>query len=989
MNVRAIGAAAAVLLVSFLGGAGTAYAGTAEKWGEVGAPNQGGVVRHVRTAGTCGTSNTLPVGLYANIGSAGLYKSSDDGATWTPIGFNRSPTFVNNFNIAQFGCSTGTPVREIYVATTDGVYKSQNDGGSWTKISTGLTCVNTAFVTYVSATNTYFAAAACTNAGLFKATRTTGFTESWSKVTALGDQQVNDFTFDSATGLSWKVATENGVFVSPDGGTTFTLKNGTGSNVLPPGGVNSLLWTATGAGSPLYAWANGYGVYKTTDDGANWTQANNGLPAASVAIGFTCYTPETPSNAGICTGTGHRVLLTVYGYGVYQTTDNAATWTPFALDAALPAARYVGPRDPRCSGSAASWCDVIYARTFAGVYKSTNRGTSWTKISNGLPAGYTTGVVWDRVNPDVAYGRFGWLYKTTDGGKTWSRIGGSTILGTISNMYVAPDNALYVATDYYGVYKSTDGGATFGEINGGLPANKTEFGATIAGDPVDANIIYLGTYTDGVYKSTNGGATWSASNGTLTGDGLKVRVLAVSNIEGSTDGAVYLNTMAGLYRSTDKGANWSFINPNGATSQARSVARNANPNVLFVALDKRLDDGTPDAMAGIWKSTDAGANWTQVLPGVIPRNMTMLASNSVYAYLLYGSRSLVRSLDLGATWVDVKGGFNDYWSRVLSVDRKDRIRFSASEAYGLIRHREGAFGVELNGDFQDDVLLRHTDGRNYAWLMNGIGTVDAGGFLPTLAGGSWTLAGTGDFNGDGYSDILWRASDGSNLVWLMKGRSVIWSGAIPSAGLNWTVAGIGDFDGDGRDDILWREVAGYNAMYLMTGFSQQTGLAVTQSPVAGVGIDWKIGAIVDLDRDGKADILWRNINGANFVFFMNGPAIKSQSGMAGVGADWQPATVADFNGDGYPDVLWRNIGGANYMWFLNGASVVGESAVPGIGNDWTAQAVGDFDGDGKQDVFWHNVAGYNWIWLMDGGAVKGTSGYTVVPGEPGWTIVNR
>jgi len=71
-----------------------------------------------------------------------------------------------------------------------------------------------------------------------------------------------------------------------------------------------------------------------------------------------------------------------------------------------------------------------------------------------------------------------------------------------------------------------------------------------------------------------------------------------------------------------------------------------------------------------------------------------------------------------------------------------------------------------------------------------------------------------------------------------------------------------------------------------------------------------------------------------------------------------PANAADFNGDGRADILWRNGDGRNALWFMNGATVTSAVFTAGIDQLYRVVGVADFNGDGRADVLWrHSVSG--------------------------------
>jgi 6-phosphogluconolactonase (cycloisomerase 2 family) len=258
-----------------------------------------------------------------------------------------------------------------------------------------------------------------------------------------------------------------------------------------------------------------------------------------------------------------------------------------------------------------------------------------------------------------------------------------------------------------------------------------------------------------------------------------------------------------------------------------------------------------------------------------------------------------------------------------------------------------------------------------------------------------SAAKSADFNGDGRSDILWRnAVTGENYLYPMDGTTILGGEAYlrTVADLNWKIAGVGDFDGDGKADILWRNNAsGENYIYFMDGTAIKPGEGYIRT-VADQ--NWQVAGIGDFDGDGKADILWRNaVSGENYLYPMNGLAILGTEGYLRTVADttWQIVAVAGFDGDGKADILWRNASsGENYLYPMDGTAIKpGEGFLRTVADlNWKIVGVGDFDGDGKADVVWRNSAsGENYLYPMDGIAIKATEGYLRTVSDLAWQIV--
>jgi hypothetical protein len=182
------------------------------------------------------------------------------------------------------------------------------------------------------------------------------------------------------------------------------------------------------------------------------------------------------------------------------------------------------------------------------------------------------------------------------------------------------------------------------------------------------------------------------------------------------------------------------------------------------------------------------------------------------------------------------------------------------------------------------------------------------------------------------------------------------------------VTTLGDLNGDGNADIVWRNLStGENFLWLMNGAS----LAGTNPLPQISDASWQIVGIGDFDGDGKADILWHNrVTGDNYLWLMNGSQITASGYLPNVGnLNWQIVGVGDFNGDGKADILWRNTStGENYLWLMNGLSLLNNGPLPTIADQhWQVAGVADFNNDGKADILWRNVStGENYMWLMNG-----------------------
>jgi photosystem II stability/assembly factor-like uncharacterized protein len=291
------------------------------------------------------------------------------------------------------------------------------------------------------------------------------------------------------------------------------------------------------------------GVWKSDDYGRTWTPIFDQEPTQS--IGAIAVAPSDPNIIYVATGEGlQRPDLSV-GDGIYKSTDGGNTWTHLSLrDGQQIPALAIDPRDPNRL-FAAVLGHPYGPNPERGIFRSTDGGETWRKV---LYADENTGgsdVEMDPTNPDVLYaglwearqgpwefgntygGTSGGLYKSSDGGNNWQKLTKGLPDGVIQvNVAIAPSDPrrLYatVASSLMGgyqsgrglgIYRSDDAGETWTKatddprpalrIGGGdLPVPKV--------DPKNPDVVYSASIV--TWRSTDGGKTWTGIRGAPGGD---------------------------------------------------------------------------------------------------------------------------------------------------------------------------------------------------------------------------------------------------------------------------------------------------------------------------------------------------------------------------------------------------------------------------------------------------------------------------------------
>jgi hypothetical protein len=156
--------------------------------------------------------------------------------------------------------------------------------------------------------------------------------------------------------------------------------------------------------------------------------------------------------------------------------------------------------------------------------------------------------------------------------------------------------------------------------------------------------------------------------------------------------------------------------------------------------------------------------------------------------------------------------------------------------------------------------------------------------------------------------------------------------------------------------------------------------------------DWRVSCVADLDRDGRADLIWQHRDGRVAAWLMDG--VTRRHGFLltppQIGdLDWQIAGCGDFNQDGWLDLIWRNQrDGRISAWLMNGSSLVDGrvfATVPDM--NWKLGGVGDLDDDGWPDLLWQHTDGRVSVWLMTGLNVRDGSLLSLTMPDPGWRLV--
>ncbi len=248
--------------------------------------------------------------------------------------------------------------------------------------------------------------------------------------------------------------------------------------------------------------------------------------------------------------------------------------------------------------------------------------------------------------------------------------------GRVNAVAVDPrdNNTVYIGAAEGGVWKTSDGGATWTPLTDQQASLAT---GAIALDPSNPDTVYVGTgednssgdsyYGAGILKSADGGNTWTNIVGPFLRD--RIAAIAVHPSDGKT---VLCASFAGLWRSTDAGATWSRVlpTPASATGAATEVFFDpADGSVAYAGVNFGTGKGN-----GVYKSVDSGATWKQLtgsgansLPGsnVGRVEIAIAPSTPSTLYAMIGDSSTANGQALLGIWKSLDSG--DTWNQLTSV----------------------------------------------------------------------------------------------------------------------------------------------------------------------------------------------------------------------------------------------------------------------------------------------------------------------------------
>lgn len=632
--------------------------------------------------------------LYLGTAQGGVWRSTNNGATWTPIADNEASLAIGslaidptNPNVIYAGTGEGNSSADCYYGA--GLLKTTDGGVSWRLIQGPNSATTPQFPAFRGVAIMHVAIDPSNTRTIYLCTRT---------ASAAGPA--------NGGSVAGYTPGQRGLWKSTDGGETWRFLDVVGGNTTVT--ANDLIFDPQNSNT-IYVALAGRGVYRSRNGGepGSWQLLAGGLPATDLSrIDLTLGPPIAPSNFATYFAAITNANSGING--IFRSTDNGETWqrTPAnPANVAQSVYNWTLSVDPTNA-------NFLYlgAVTF---YRSLDGGATWETQANGTGDG---GVHVDQhasvvstANPNIFFlANDGGVWRT-DNAKattiTWANL--NQTLNTVQFQGVAlhPTNPDFLVggTQDNGTNRFT-GNVAWTRIFGGD-------GGFALVDQSKPNIVWQSTQSNGASGTTtasfgprvslNGGDSFSdrgcrncsATPGRMNPND-RIRFYSAMNLHTGfpePNNVIYWGTQR-VYRSADLGLNWTGLGPS-SDGFGQDLSKGSG-TVSAITAHPKLDTSTTPPGEIIWVGTSDGnvqvttnagrlgeasfANVTKApLPNRFVTDIAVHPTNTNRAYVVYsgfnvGTPTMPGHVfvtdNQGSTWRDISGDLPDVPVTSIAVD---------------------------------------------------------------------------------------------------------------------------------------------------------------------------------------------------------------------------------------------------------------------------------------------------------------------------------
>ena len=444
--------------------------------------------------------------LYTNTSLVGFFKTTNGGLNWTDA--DPGNTLDNGFSTFSwyFGNVRIHPTNPDIVYVLDyEIMRSTNSGNTWNDLSNSNIHVdNHALAFKPGDPNTIIEG----NDGGIYNTSNSGTT--WTKVEVLPVTQFYEIGIDANNPQRLYGGTQ-------DNGTNRTTTGALDDWDHIYGGDGFYVIVDHTNPNVIYAESQNGGLGKSTNGGATFSNATSGISNSEKKNWSTPVIMDPNNNSVLYYGTNK----------VYRTTNAASSWSAISPDLTNGNQARLGTVTTIAVAPTNS--SVIIAGTDdANVWITSNNGANWTKVNTGLPYRWVTRVAIDPNNEDIAYVTFNGLkwvdpqphvFRTTNKGASWSDISSNLPDAPVNAFAIDPlrSNVLFVGSDV-GAYVSFNTGGNWQFLGQGLPMVSVY---DLKVHPT-ANYLVAGTHGRSMYKIDLAQVVGINENGISTADNFRL-----------------------------------------------------------------------------------------------------------------------------------------------------------------------------------------------------------------------------------------------------------------------------------------------------------------------------------------------------------------------------------------------------------------------------------------------------------------------------------
>ncbi|MGA2297157.1 MAG: T9SS type A sorting domain-containing protein [FCB group bacterium] len=421
---------------------------------------------------------------------------------------------------------------------------------------------------------------------------------------------------------------------------------------------------------------------------------------------------------------GNNIFAGTDGSGVFLSTDDGSNWKE--INNGL---RFLD-REVTYLFADSSYLFLETKKTYSsGYFLSTDNGSNWNNLFKKSDLSDFVNA-FARINDTLFIGMMTGLYKSTNKGLDWVQ---NDIWKNVRiNAIIVKGSNIYIGTDTNGIFYSSDNGINWVPCNEGLTDKR------ISALLINDNNLFAGT-RNGVYLSKNNGTNWIAVNEGLSNTDVVSFTSSETNIFSRTSNGY-------IFYTDDKGKNWKLINEGLKNTQIQT----------FIAKGDKIFAGTKGT--GVLSSSDIGSHWLQINNGLINRDIWALTTdnNNILAGDYFG---VYKSTDNGMNWKFI--GLKD----------------SVIESLVIVNSNIFAGTCGLGGG----VFLTNDDGNNWKVVFNALGDDQITYVLALSHIGKYIFAGTNfgiyriSENGNAFEyvyDICCGALDVSSFTVTNNGNNI-------------------------------------------------------------------------------------------------------------------------------------------------------------------------------------------------------------------------